>query len=267
MDYEAIHVFDHANSRYVAINNDALIDYNTTGGSIASTNISPFQGIWIKTENDGIFTVKESWRTADTVTQVFSKTSSVNLLRLNAMDDDGSLDQVVLTFNSQAEEGFNSRKDAYKIPSAPDRMELYINKPDRWLAIEELPDQDIPPVDISFRFAEDSRSATIFMDPNQLLVSGNVYLEDLYLHVLVDLENGPYTFNRSQPDMQDRFRLHFTSLSAYELQNKLENPMKVYVSDRILNVTIKDAAFHEMKFRISDLSGMRNTTRTLQWNK
>lgn len=114
--YQAVHVYDNANSQYVAvIPSGVAIDYGTAGGSnTTTTHIAPMEGFWVKTETGGsTLTISNDVRDPEGTATSFMKTE-YDLFRLNLVSADGTRDQMVVYFDQTTTSSFDNGKEALK---------------------------------------------------------------------------------------------------------------------------------------------------------
>lgn len=117
--YNAVHVMDVSTGNYVAVlaSGVSITNYNTTGGSTTSpTHLEPFQGFWVKTDADATLTLDNSVRDASGTATNYLK-SSFDLLRLNIIAPDNTVDQCVVYFSGDATTNYDLGLEAVKFYS------------------------------------------------------------------------------------------------------------------------------------------------------
>lgn len=221
--YKAVHVYNEVTGQYAGINQSTLNTYNcSTSLPIATTDIIPFQGFWVKaTSTSQSITVKNIHRITDlTTAAVFAKLQH-ELLRLNVSDSLGRGDQVVVFFDAQATEQLDGAMDLFKLKSPNNTVPtLYCQEGDLELSTDALPTLNGTRT-IQLKFESQKTGSTYTFSPDFSTFNGRaaVHLEDRKTGAMHDLFTGPYQFVYDGSFNSDRFALHFTPNDVAEAKS------------------------------------------------
>jgi hypothetical protein len=211
--YKAVHVYNEVTGQYVAINQSTMNTYNcSTSFPIATTDIIPFQGFWVKaTSTSQSITVKNIHRITDLTTATAFAKLKHELMRLNVSDSAGRGDQVVVFFDAQATEQLDGTMDLFKLKSPNNTVPtLFCQEGDLELCTDALPMLNgTRTIQLMFESQKIGSTYTFSPDFSAFNKYASVILEDRKTGVLHDLSNGPYQFVYDGSFGSDRFVLHF----------------------------------------------------------
>lgn len=202
-----------------------------TGTNGATQYIAAGQGFFVAVNDDGSTTGTLGFSSAvkaiDNTT--FFKKEISELVKLKVTSN-GFSDETVLYIDENSTDGFDNQIDAYKIfsfePSAPN---IFIAL-DENMAISAIP--AIKSVPVGVKIEQGSGMCTI--DAIEIIDFSQVYLKDEYANVITDLLTESYTFDYD-PDIIDRFTLHFAALDVAENQPDINS---IFTSGNVVNVMI-----------------------------
>jgi C1A family cysteine protease len=207
-----------SNAIYSSVNSSTWASYvggiGTNGGS---QFIAPCQGYFVHVVGDIPGTLTSSNKVRVHNNAAFYKNSTENMVRL-MVSGNGYSDETVVRFMSEATSGFDDRYDAVKLfGDVNDAAQLYTvgNMP---LSINSLPETNNIMVGLRA-----STSSIFAIAATEIKGIGNLTLEDLKTHTFTDLLKGSYLFSFTPGENEQRFTLHFGSLSMIEKENSIAN--------------------------------------------
>jgi hypothetical protein len=161
----------------------------------------------------------------------FYKNLISNLIRLE-VSGNGYTDEAVVRILPEATSEFDREYDAHKLfGDISEAAQLYTLGPIP-LAVNAFPETGN--VTVGLRTSTSGIYKIAATEVNDLTA---VSLEDTKTGVFTDLYNGPYTFNFSAGENEQRFVLHFSVLSTYESEKSLTN---IYSNFKTVYVDLKD---------------------------
>jgi hypothetical protein len=182
-----------------------------------------------------------------------------DLLRLKATTDLSS-DETIIHFMQDANENFDSEFDAYKLTGGANSPQLAsITQDETKLSINSLPygfgERLIP---LSFSLNKASSVTFTASGMENFTMVPPIYLEDLLLGTVIDLQLQPvYTFTY-QPGQNNRFRLRFNNITADK-----DAPMSegnIFYSQGKINVDIPKMEGKDVVVEVFDIAGRQLTT-------
>lgn len=217
----AVYYLDQATGAYVSYN----------GGMGGGSRYVPSgQGFFVSGANDmASFTVDNTMRT-HTGGSAYYKADFDNLLVLTA-EGNGYSDNTYLRFDDQATVGIDKQFDAYKIfgVSNPGLPQLYTVSGSN-LSINVLPQTDM--LVAGFRAGTNGVYTINASEVNGL---SYVILEDLVTGEQIDLLSEDYSFAYTINDPDERFILHFETVSVSE---NMESQIDIYSQDKKVYVEL-----------------------------
>jgi len=209
-------------------------------GQLGATAIIPAnQGFFIDAISNGNFTFNESWRKHDATPLI--KSSPANTLRLNVSGNNLS-DEAIITFNSNATNGYDVMYDSRKMKGSTDAPQLYTIADNENLAINVMSESTSnQAVSIPMNFEAGNNGSFILTasELNSFVLQNSIYLIDHKLNQTINLNQNPvYTFNAQIQDSHDRFSILFGSAnSVNEIQ---QSSIIVYVNNNTLHILNND---------------------------
>jgi hypothetical protein len=238
---------------YLNSSNGNYVSYN--GGMGGGTQYVPAgQGFFVSAANAGTFAVNNTMRT-HLGNDNYYKSDFENMLVLKAEGNNYS-DATYLRFDEQATSAFDGQFDAYKLMSSfnEELPQIYTRTSDVNLSINVLP--FVQSVPLSFLAGVDG-NYSISIDESYGMEY--IYLEDLMTGVTVDLLNGDYLFDYSTGDNSDRFVLHFTILSIYDITS---NTVQIYSSNDQVHIILDK--LYNGDIRVYDMMGREVKNQTIE---
>lgn len=169
------------------------------------------------------------------------ETEQVPYLKVEVIKDNRS-DRAYVTFGENGTTGFESYWDVSKMFGLDTDSYLYLEEDNHKYAkshLQSLNEAEDRLVNLYFRAGSDGEHRLIADQEN--LPNVTVYLEDTELGKLVEFDqNTPYTFNALKGDREDRFVLHFKSVTVPS--NTIEDAEFVSISafDKAVYIRNKD---------------------------
>lgn len=208
---DAIYFWDAVNSRYAAFVNGA-------GNNGATRYIPSMQAFWVKVNvggGTGALSMNNNVRTSISNPAIWRTASSENLLRLTAGNGSYS-DETIVRFMEDAEEGFDSHADAYKMMSSDNTPSFYTLLGNKKYSINSLPlieSEYILPLKLKAAF---DGAYTIKADNMESFGSQDeIILEDRLSGIRQDLRINPaYMTDIIAEDTAGRFYLIFRKASV-----------------------------------------------------
>ena len=181
-------------------------------GTNDATNIIPMgQGIFVKAYTDNIqITIDPSYCVH--ANQTFYKKSAQkqesNILRLTIYNEQVQ-DEMIYRFVNDATPDFDAKYDAFKKFSNDNGLRIYTLTPDKVLPLSIASDNpNTEYTDIFLGYNSDVDTLTIGIKSFNFDKDIQVYLEDLELDTMVNLQNNSYTFSTDAGRNDNRFVLH-----------------------------------------------------------
>ncbi len=245
--------------------------YDSWNGSVGTHNgqryIAPGQGFWLKSAGShGIsFDFTNADRTFDGgsvfVGAFKTTTASVPVIRLSASNSTGSSDETVIYFPQGSTPAFDQPSgDAFK-PWNPGGINIfsYPKGSGEQLAINAYGHFD-PTAVIPVGFDGDTTAGvthTISLNTDELDSAwGTVYLEDLRLNRVHELNSGPYTFAPSPLADIHRFNVRFTNTTV-----GMDNPIRIasdiyaYTREDMIHLVFVNPVEAQADVRLYAMSG------------
>jgi hypothetical protein len=239
--YKAIHIWDAKNQQYVAITDDVNIDlgFNGTSSSTTAVNIAPFQAFWVKGGAAGVETITLTNTHRTVVDQGNFFKTMPDLIRINAVASDSSIDQTIITFEELESDGLTDH-DAFKIMSLNhEKHNLYTIESGNKLSVNRkampIPEKSIP---MQFE-APNANEYTIDMTEASINPFWTVALEDHKTRIVHDMRSEPYVFKNDPNFMSNRFTVHINKKDV-PFSNFGSEKIKVFGYDKTIKVTFDD---------------------------
>jgi len=216
----AVYYLDQATGNYLSYNG---------GAGTGSRYVAPGQGFFVSGASDlASFTVDNSMRT-HSGGSAFYKAEFDNQLVITA-EGNGFSDATYLRFDEEATTGIDKQFDAFKIigVSNPELPQLFTISGDNNLSINVLPESEA--VSAGFKAGAEG---TFTISATEITGIENVILEDLVTGILTDLSGSDYTFSYTTADPDNRFMIHFMTVSVPE---QLENMVNIYSTGKQVNI-------------------------------
>jgi len=188
-----------------------------------------------------------------------------DLLRLKATTDLSS-DETVIHFMKVSTENFDNEFDAYKLTGGADAPYLAtITQDGTKLSINSLPygfgERLIP---LSFSLNKASSVTFTATGMENFTMVPPIYLEDLLLGTIIDLQQQPvYTFNY-QPGQTNRFQLRFNNITADK-----DAPMSegnIFYSRGKININVPSMEGNDAVVQVFDIAGRQLSTTRITIN-
>jgi hypothetical protein len=202
---------------------------STNGGS---RYIPATQGFFVKASADGTLGMNNSVRVHSTVSFFKNTEESVpNLVRLE-VSGNGYTDEAVVRFLPEATAGFDGSYDADKLYGDVSEAAQVYTLGTIPLSINALPETEMVPVGIHA-----GASGTYTIAATEINDLKFVTLEDTKTGIFTGLTENPYTFTLTAGESEDRFKLHFSTLSVDETKSV---PATIYSNRKTVYITMKD---------------------------
>lgn len=237
--YGAVYYLDAFSGNYVSYNGGM-------GGG--SQYVPPMQGFWVSANDAGSLSFGNSVRTHLGTDEYYKSTKQLSNYIALQVQSGVLVDKTYIRLNEEATPAFDGKYDAYKM-MAPNKLcpQLYTLASDDKLSINQLPATDVIPVGFSVK---NSGEYTISLEKMTDIQS--CQLEDLKTGIVQDLEKASYTFNYTEGENANRFRLHLTAASV-DFSGAEEN-IRMYAVGQ--EVFVKSAnSIESGTVRITDLAG------------
>lgn len=206
---DAIYVWDPVGNQYAAFGTDAGINGGTR-------YIPAGQAFFVKSSAAStVLAMNNSVRVHNT--QTFWKEGELtkDLLRVKALGN-GLSDEIVLRFRQGTEAGLDET-DVDKLFGADEAPQLYtLTADERQLSINTQPySQQTVVVPIGFELKKDVEVSLHFSGIEAFEPTVNIFLEDCFTGQMINLRENPvYTFNHTQGNEPQRFKLHLMGVTA-----------------------------------------------------
>ena len=206
--------------------------YDTWSGT-GSTNggqqyLPPMQGFFVYTNAAEDFTINNNSRTHTNASSFYKSggESIVNGLRLEATNNNGLTDDMLLLFNNNSQEGFELQTDAWKLLSGTQgRSEIYSIVNEEKLAIDVRPETEV--VQLGFKNNENGIYSIGIIE---IVDISEATLEDTKTNTFHNLQNETYEFAWNVTDDEKRFKLHLDAVGIEETPAS-ESSIFVYAAD------------------------------------
>ncbi len=201
------------NAIYMHVNSSTWATYisgaQANGGS---RYIAPGQGFFVKASGNGTLAMNDNVKSISPAT--FFKNSNTDkvdhLVRLQVAGN-GFTDEAVVRLAAEATAGFDSDWDAQKLfGDEPDAPQIY-TQGETELIINAL--QEVQAVPVGLRAAKSGNYSISATEINDFT---EVTLEDTKTGMFTNLLKDSYSFNFTQSEAEQRFILHFGTLSVAE---------------------------------------------------
>ena len=229
---------------------------------VQKTDLAPSQGFFVRVTSSGNFTFPVTAKTTDNSN--IEKSGETDFIKLQLMDVEGiSNDELIVRFNENATEGFDTELDGLKLIGSPNAGEFMAElETDLYAAISAIPfPNQISSVPVYFKKGN-ATEYTISMVENELQ-NMEVTLFDIQNEQEISLgETSSYTFTANEPDSK-RFLLHFKNASSVA---ELDNNSQVQIRQTNDFVIIEQQEPQQGEIRIFDISGKVIKTEPLSAN-
>lgn len=206
---DAIYVWDPVGNQYAAFGADAGINGGTR-------YIPAGQAFFVKSSAAStVLAMNNSVRVHNT--QAFWKEGELtkDLLRVKALGN-GLSDEIVLRFRQGTEAGLDET-DVDKLFGADEAPQLFtLTADERQLSINTQPySQQTVVVPMGFELKKDVEVSLNFSGIEAFEPTVNIFLEDCFTGQMINLRENPvYTFNHTQGNEPQRFKLHLMGVTA-----------------------------------------------------
>ncbi len=206
---DAIYVWDPVGNQYAAFGADAGINGGTR-------YIPAGQAFFVKSSAAStVLAMNNSVRVHNTQTFWKEDELTKDLLRVKALGN-GLSDEIVLRFRQGTEAGLDET-DVDKLFGADEAPQLYtLTADERQLSINTQPySQQTVVVPIGFELKKDVEVSLHFSGIEAFEPTVNIFLEDCFTGQMINLRENPvYTFNHTQGNEPQRFKLHLMGVTA-----------------------------------------------------
>ncbi len=209
--YKAAHVWDMNSSQYRAITASSVTNWHTNTTALATTtDLSIFQGFWVKVNSNTSLTLKNTHRTTTLTAGSFLK-KEFDLARLNVKTPSNMEAQIVVYFADDATDNLDQGLDAYFLRSmVAGAPQLYNLSSDGKLSINAYNlAEGQHSVPVGYQSTENGLT-TLAPDFSALDSKWTVTLEDKVTGKTHDLRASAYTFQHNG-NSDSRFIIHFNS--------------------------------------------------------
>jgi hypothetical protein len=271
--YKFIHVWDHAAGQYRALGTGTSTDFgpNGTGGASQGPGIiAPYQAFWVKADggSPATFTLSKNTITTTAGAQIFAKTSTPNLVRLNVRSaSNNTVDQLVVDFNPAATWNLDGAYDAFKINSMDGTVPTLSAEVDGSpVAIAGIPAAQ-GGLWLNFKPANGHNQHVFELNTDELQPGIHIYLVDHATGKNHDLMAGPYAFQQVASAPENRFELRFepvTTLGA-DQPTATAPAASFYAANGQLHI-LPGSARGKATLRITDLAGRVIQSKKLELN-
>jgi len=242
-----------ANATYIHVSSSTWAQYvNGAGTNGGSQYIAPGQGFFVYVKDDGstsgTLAVDNTVRVNNSTP--FYKNTANNLVRLQVSGNEYT-DEAVVRFLPEATAEFDYEFDALKLyGDVAEAAQIYTNDGSQPLAINTLPETSSVPVGIHV-----GTSGTYTITATELTDLPVAALEDIQTGIITDLLSNSYTFNFTTGEDEQRFVLHFGTVSVPETFNSTAN---IYSNGKIAYVDLMNSSKGEIS--IYTITGQLVTT-------
>jgi len=216
--------------------------YPVNTGAGGTANIIPStQGFFVQVADaDNSITIPADARVHNAQDWYKQANELENTLKLKLSGGNNSFcDYTLLTFNDDATEEYDIEFDSHKLfgmPSAPQLYTLSILQDEfSYNIIPTFNSEKLVPLNIKVPSAGDY---TINVELNNVIMEGDIYLEDLLTNKLTNLSDiNHYTFQANQQNDPGRFILHFNgTFGINEAINNQRNTVLIYGNNNAIYV-------------------------------
>jgi hypothetical protein len=204
-------------------NGSAYVSWNNNIGA-GSQYIPPMQGFFIIAPSSGNFVLANTNK-AHSVPNYYKSASALssNTLVLATMGESYS-DKLFINFNPEASNDYDLLYDAYKILAyTPGQSELYSYNGDKKMSIDVRPEREV--IQLGFR---NDQSGTYQIGMSDFADINVAYIEDTKTKTYHDLFTGPYSFDYTAGESEQRLLLHFGTTSVPDDQSILNTNIYSY---------------------------------------
>lgn len=269
--YKFIHVWDHAAGQYRALGTGTSTNFgpNGTGGASQGPGIiAPYQAFWVKANANTTFTLSKNTINTTAGAQIFAKTSTPNLVRLNVRSaSNNTVDQLVVDFNPAATWNLDGEYDAFKINSMDGTVPTLSAEVDGSpVAIAGIPAAQ-GGLWLNFKPANGHNQHVFELNTDELQPGIHIYLVDHATGKNHDLMAGPYAFQQVASAPENRFELRFepaTTLGA-DQPTATAPAASFYAANGQLHI-LPGSARGKATLRITDLAGRVIQSKKLELN-
>lgn len=254
---DAIYVWDPVGNQYAA--------YGAEAGINGGTRYIPAgQAFFVKSSAAStVLSMNNSVRVHNT--QAFWKEGEVtkDLLRVKALGN-GLSDELVLRFAQGVEAGLDA-KDVDKLFGSDEAPQIYtLTADERQLSINTQPySQQTVVVPMGFELKKDGEVNLNFSGIEAFEPTVNIFLEDSFTGQMINLRENPvYTFNHTQGNEPQRFKLHLMGVTAVgETPSALAR--QIWSDGEALYLSFPELQGQKAVYELFDLSGRLLESRSL----
>jgi len=233
---------------------------NTLSGDDATNIIPSTQGFVVRVvDNTNSITIPADARVHDGQDWYKNSKELENTLKLKLSGGDNTFcDYTLISFDDNATEEYDIEFDSYKFFGMPSAPQMYtLSTTQELFSYNNIPTPDgekIIPLNIS---VPSDGEYTIDLALNNMVLEGNIYLEDLLTTQLVDLsEVTAYSFQASPQNNSNRFMLHFNgSAGLNENINSHQSSVLIYSNNNIINIKSLDDNSLSGTLQVSNIIG------------
>ena len=231
------------------------------GHYVLTNTIAPFQAFLVHKTNPGgtasyVIVASERTRNAST----FHQLSAEQLTVVATNTSTGRADQIIVGFNQNATDNFDSQLDADKLPGNLDRHTLYSVNQGKWMQNNILHDiATTSTVPVGFEPGKTGNFTLSFNNVNTFDPTTYIYLEDRAMNVMYNIRNGDYSFTADSADNWNRFVLHFTPAAQIATSDGSCNAAG--------NISIQQPGTANWNYSLTDVNNATITTGTLNQNQ
>lgn len=244
--YAALYFWDDPNgsrvlSDYASINSSGSTQPSNHSGT-PNGKIAVGQGFFIKVSANCSIYFKQEHKVENNSNQFFvTLPDDVKRFWLDAKDDNGAFNDILLAFLPGATSGFDPIYDAIKL-KGNQYLSLYSIVDDKDLIIQGLPELTTSQI-VSIGYdAKVATGMTFYVRDKQNFTTGKIYLKDLQENRTIDLTiDSFYHFNTAAGSFKNRFQLVFTGTTSIQNPISMEtgNPLYFYLNGNSLVVRNK----------------------------
>jgi len=220
---------------YLHVNNATWATWNGSVGTDGGTQyVAPCQGFFVEANAAGSLGMNNSVRVHNNTSFFKNSQEAVNnMIRLQASGN-GYTNEAVVWFLPEATAEFDNQYDAHKLfGDVAEAAQLYTlgNTP---LAINALPETNV--VQVGMHVGASGVYTIAATEVNEISA---VTLEDTQTGIFTNLLQNSYTFNATAGEVEQRFILHFGTLSVKKTENTVAG---VYANHGVVYINMKDNA-------------------------
>jgi len=194
-------------------NGSAYVAYSAVGElGVGSRFVPPMQGFFVIAPSTKTFTLTNGNKAHSTPNYYKSASELAgNTLVLATMGESYS-DKLFINFNPVSTADFDYQHDAYKLLAyTPGQSELYSFNGNKKLSIDVRPEREV--IQLGFR---NDQSGTYQIGISDFADINVAYIEDIKTKTYHDLFTGPYSFDYTAGENEQRLLLHFGTTSIPE---------------------------------------------------